>query len=150
MMDVSSCTCPMHEKMLRELRSMGHGGVLGLRGFGRMASRRVWELAGWAGALPRAVGSPPHSSPVHPKGLVASGLPGSWDIDPFPVAGGRCSCWGQLGEGTAPELLSAPMGWWEPGLWGSGPPYPVLHRTARHRTHLPVPEAGLHPQLHEG
>lgn len=61
------------------------------------------------GALPREVGSPLNSSPVASCSAV------SWDAEPLLAAGGRCSCQGRSGEGTAPQLFSGPEGWWEPG-----------------------------------
>lgn len=94
MMDVSSCTCPMHEKMLRELRSMGHGGVLGLRGFGRMASRRVWSWPGGLGPFPE---------PWAPLHVLAQFTPRGW----WPLA--------YLGPGT-----QTPSQWLEAGAPAGG------------------------------
>lgn len=92
-------------------------GVLGLRGFGRKASRRVWELAGRGGGTSLSSGLPSACSPQGPGG--------PWLSCVLLLARGRCSCWGQSGEGTASELLSGPVGWWEPGT-RMAPAHPAL------------------------
>lgn len=123
--------------------------MLVLRSFGVKTLRRIQALARQAGwALPKQW-TPLCSSPFLPEGPVASGSAVSWDKEPFLGVAGTCSCWGQWGVGTAPDLLRDP---WDGGpapTWPL-PRCPVPRRAAGHHAHLPSPEAILHPELHAG
>lgn len=139
----SSSACPMHEKTLWELKGTGHGG-------GAWASG-LWEegieeslgagRAGW-GHFPEQWAPLCMFTPRARRPLAQLCLaPGQRQVLLLGAVGG--------GHSLRVALRARGMvGAWHPH--GPGPPCPVPRRTTGHRAHLPVPEAGLHPELHEG
>lgn len=114
-------------------------GVSGGRHRGESGS--CW--AGW-GALPGAVGHLP-GRPVAPGTALFWGrrqMVGQWgqgsDVGGSTVGGAQL----QIGSRDPPGTGQGPA--------GPRASHPVPRRTARPHAHLPGPEAGFHPELHEG